>query len=46
MNVYAKSNYDGAGIYDCPQCGLVIDRDVNAAINILSLGLQALGVSP
>ena len=33
-------------IHECPQCGLVIDRDVNAAINILSLGLQALGVSP
>jgi putative transposase len=33
-------------IHECPNCGLVIDRDVNAAINILSLGLQALGVSP
>ena len=30
----------------CPVCGLVIDRDENAAINILALGLQCLGVSP
>ena len=24
--------------HDCPYCGLVLDRDVNAAMNILSLG--------
>ena len=29
-----------------PFCGLEIDRDENAAINILVLGLQRLGVSP
>jgi putative transposase len=27
-------------VHDCPYCGLVLDRDHNAAINILALGLQ------
>jgi putative transposase len=31
-------------VHDCPGCGLVLDRDHNAAINILRLGLQSLGV--
>src|ERR1035437_2259084 len=26
--------------YECPKCGLVIDRDLNAAINIRNIGLQ------
>jgi putative transposase len=32
-------------IHDC-SCGLTLDRDVNAARNILGLGLQALGPMP
>jgi len=27
-------------VHSCPHCGLVMDRDQNAAINILRLGLQ------
>jgi len=30
----------GVRIHDCPHCGLILDRDHNAAINILALGLQ------
>ena len=33
-------------VHSCPVCGLEIDRDQNAAINILGLGLQSLGASP
>lgn len=33
-------------VHKCPVCGLEIDRDENAAINILALGLQCLGASP
>ena len=32
-------------IYHCPVCSLSIDRDQNAAINILALGLQRIGSS-
>ncbi len=32
--------------HHCPICSLSIGRDLNAAINILALGLQCLGVSP
>lgn len=32
-------------VHSCPVCGLVIDRDQNAAINILGLGLQSLGIA-
>jgi len=30
-------------IHECPHCGLRLDRDHNAALNILALGLQSLG---
>jgi IS605 OrfB family transposase len=29
-------------VHNCPHCGLVLDRDQNAALNILRLGLQHL----
>ena len=29
-------------IYECPTCGLVIDRDLNAAINLNNYGISAL----
>src|SRR6266849_5363648 len=31
-------------VYHCPCCLLVIDRDLNAAINIKALGLQSVGL--
>ncbi|MCE7983030.1 MAG: transposase [Caldilinea sp. CFX5] len=31
-------------VHNCPHCGLVIDRDQNAAINILALGLQRISI--
>ncbi len=32
--------------YLCPCCGLDISRDYNAALNILALGLQSIGIQP
>ena len=31
--------------FNCPNCGLEIDRDHNAALNINSLGLQTVGLA-
>jgi putative transposase len=31
-------------VHNCSQCGLSMDRDQNAAINILRLGLQSVGI--
>ena len=30
-------------VYECPCCGLVIDRDLNASKNILAVGLHSIG---
>jgi putative transposase len=33
-------------VYECACCGLILDRDHNASLNILALGLQSLGIQP
>jgi putative transposase len=35
-----------ARVYECPSCGLILDRDHNAAKNILTLGLQSQALEP
>jgi len=31
-------------VYHCPCCNLALDRDLNASINVLRLGLQSFGI--
>jgi putative transposase len=33
-------------VFNCPDCSLQLDRDLNASLNILAVGLHSLGVSP
>jgi putative transposase len=33
-------------VYHCSCCGLALDRDHNAALNILAIGLDSLGLAP
>ncbi len=33
-------------VHHCPACGLRIDRDLNAALNIVGVGLHSLGLAP
>lgn len=32
-------------VHECPQCGLTIDRDLNAALNILARGMASIGAA-
>jgi putative transposase len=36
----------GEHTYDCDACGLSLDRDQNAAINLRAYGLRELGIDP
>ncbi|MEM4084467.1 MAG: hypothetical protein QW752_05435, partial [Thermoplasmata archaeon] len=41
---YYNKDLRGAGIFKCPNCGLIIDRQKNAAKNIWSKFLSMWGV--
>jgi len=30
-------------VFDCPDCGISIDRDLNASLNIRNIGINTLG---
>lgn len=36
----------GEQIFECPACGLILDRDYNASLNIKRLATQSLGEIP
>ena len=42
---HARNNPKSSEVYRCAACGLVEDRDVNAAINIMAAGVLAAGAS-
>ena len=34
---------DGCYVFDCPDCGISIDRDLNASLNIRNIGINTVG---
>ena len=42
----ARAKFVSVRVHQCPFCGLALDRDVNAARNILSLALIKAGREP
>ena len=42
----SEERYKHERVHECPHCGFELDRDHNAALNILALGLQCMGQTP